>query len=124
MPGGEALPLFAFRTTSQEVRFLARPLGLDFSRSIPMHVKAVKQDYVVGLRMLCGLWKALSVESSSASSSLSEVMSHESQVQTLPNHPDQWCHLKKCFSILLYLDMLIYIYIYIELVFVRVCSSW
>lgn len=29
---------------AQEVRFLARPLGLDFSRSIPMHVKAVKQD--------------------------------------------------------------------------------
>ena len=28
----------------QEVRFLSRPLGLDFSRSIPMHVKAVKQE--------------------------------------------------------------------------------
>eukprot|EP00913_Durusdinium_trenchii_P013206 g12395.t2 len=30
--------------TIKEVRFLSRPLGLDFSRSIPMHVKAVKQE--------------------------------------------------------------------------------
>ena len=34
----------AFRLESQEIFFPSKPLGLDFSKSIPMTVKGVKKD--------------------------------------------------------------------------------
>ncbi|CAE7455699.1 unnamed protein product, partial [Symbiodinium necroappetens] len=45
-PGTEGV-VFTFQlpdNTSREVTFKAKPLGLDFSKAVPMTVKAVKKD--------------------------------------------------------------------------------
>eukprot|EP00434_Breviolum_minutum_P040065 symbB.v1.2.035595.t1/scaffold4835.1/size34096/2 len=71
--------------TTKEVRFLARPLGLDFSRSIPMHVKAVKQDSLAAAAQIQPKWVITHVQRTPIPSEFTDAMHHiYNQVQKLP----------------------------------------
>ncbi|CAK9102199.1 unnamed protein product [Durusdinium trenchii] len=68
---------FTFRlpdNTSKEVFFTAKPLGLDFSKSIPMIVKAVKKDSVADEAAVQAKWVVTHVKGQEMPTDLRDAM--------------------------------------------------
>mmetsp|Transcript_84904 Transcript_84904/g.104112 ORF Transcript_84904/g.104112 Transcript_84904/m.104112 type:complete len:124 (-) Transcript_84904:18-389(-) len=60
--------------SSKEVNFQQKPLGLDFSKSIPMMVKAVKKDSVAEEANIQAKWMVTHVKGEEMPSDLKEAM--------------------------------------------------
>ncbi|CAE7859551.1 unnamed protein product, partial [Symbiodinium microadriaticum] len=80
--------VFTFLTpdnTYKEVTFGAKPLGLDFSKSVPMTVKAVKKDSVAESQAVQPKWVITHVGGNALQSELKEAMAQILQaVKDLP----------------------------------------